>query len=158
MTTCSTDVTTELEPAAPRPRRRARYALASLAAVVALLAAACGPEQDMSDLTNRTRAAYGLGAYQQNMALYSKASAWSVQMAKQGYLSHSNLAANNPYAWRRLGENVGYGPDINTIHNALMNSAGHRANILDRSFQYFAIGIYVDGGGRMWVTQEFMQL
>ncbi|MEZ5141672.1 MAG: CAP domain-containing protein [Acidimicrobiales bacterium] len=157
MTTSSTAAVLATAAASPRPKRRMRYALASLAAAVALLAAACGPEQDMSDLTNRSRSVYGLRAYSQNMALYSKASAWSVQMARQGYLSHSNLAANNPYGWRRLGENVGYGPDVTTIHNALMNSAGHRANILDTGFQYFAIGIY-DSGGRLWVTEEFMQL
>lgn len=141
-----------------RPRRRRATALGALAATVALLAAACGPEQQMSDLLNQARASYGLGAYQQNMSLYSKASAWSVKMANDGRLSHSNLAEGNPYAWRRLGENVGYGGDVNTIHNALMNSSGHRANILDRGFQYYAVGIYTDGAGRLWVTQEFMQL
>jgi uncharacterized protein YkwD len=143
----------------PRPRRRRRAtALGALAATVALLAAACGPEQQMSDLINQARASYGLAAYQQNMSLHSKASAWSVKMAQDGRLSHSNLAEGNPYAWRRLGENVGYGADVTTIHNALMNSSGHRANILDRGFQYYAVGIYTDGAGRLWVTQEFMQL
>ena len=161
MTRSTTVATGPAETAAtsPTPRRRRRLAaLASLAAILGLLAAACGVEQDLADLTNQSRAAYRLAPYQQNMSLYSKASAWSVKMARDGRLSHSNLADGNPYAWRRLGENVGYGPDVVTIHNALMNSAGHRANILDPYFQYFAIGIYTDGAGRLWVTEEFMQL
>ncbi len=106
----------------------------------------------------RESPSYRLPALQQNMALYSKASAWSVHMAQAGGLSHSNLPDGNPYAWRRLGENVGYGPDVNTIQNALMNSAGHRANILDTGYQYFGIGIYTDASGRLWVTEEFMQV
>ncbi|MFN8040358.1 MAG: CAP domain-containing protein [Acidimicrobiales bacterium] len=161
MTCTTTAATGSADTAAPAParRRRRRFAaLATLAAVLGLLSAACGIEQQMSDLTNQARATYRLPAYQQNMALYSKASAWSVHMAQAGALSHSNLPDGNPYAWRRLGENVGYGPDITTVQNALMNSPGHRANILDSGFQFFAIGVYDDGRGRLWVTEEFMQV
>lgn len=129
-----------------------------LAALSVLLAACSAEETQMMDLVNASRSQYGLAAYQPNSSLYMKASAWAQYMGTQAHtLVHSNLAADNPYQWRKLAENVGVGGDMPQIHNAFMNSSGHRANILDRSMQYFGIGVYSDGS-RYWVTEEFMQL
>jgi hypothetical protein len=44
--------------------------------------------------------------------------------------------------------------DCSAIHNMWMNSPGHRANILNPSFRYAAIGTYVDNSG-WWATQLF---
>jgi len=47
--------------------------------------------------------------------------------------------------------NVGYG------HQALMNSPGHRANILEPRFARVGIGVYEDPRGQIWVTQMFLK-
>lgn len=50
------------------------------------------------------------------------------------------------------GENLAYAPDVETAHNGLMNSEGHRKNILDPQFHHIGIGV-IDGGvyGKMFV-------
>ena len=45
--------------------------------------------------------------------------------------------------WRWVGENVGYGPDVATVHAAFMNSPAHKANILDRDYTEVGIGAVV---------------
>lgn len=53
------------------------------------------------------------------------------------------------------GENIALAPTLETAHQSLMNSPGHRRNILDPDFGRVGIGI-VDGGiyGKMF-TQNF---
>jgi len=87
------------------------------------------------------------------------AQAWSQHLAQAGALSHRNpLSDGAPAGWRKLGENVGYGSSVDVVQGAFMNSPGHRANILDRTFNNVGIGVTVDGNGRRWVVQEFATL
>ena len=37
----------------------------------------------------------------------------------------------------------------------IMNSQGHRENLLDRNWRRIGIGIHCDSRGRFWVTQMF---
>ena len=39
--------------------------------------------------------------------------------------------------------------------NALMNSTGHRQNILDPAYEVQGIGVFVDENGTVYLTQEF---
>lgn len=50
------------------------------------------------------------------------------------------------------GENLALAPTVATAHNGLMNSEGHRANILEPSFRRVGIGV-IDNGiyGKMFV-------
>ena len=50
------------------------------------------------------------------------------------------------------GENLALAPTVTTAHNGLMNSEGHRANILEPSFRRIGIGV-IDNGiyGKMLV-------
>jgi uncharacterized protein YkwD len=53
------------------------------------------------------------------------------------------------------GENLALAPSLQVAHNGLMNSPGHRRNILDHQFGRVGIGI-MDGGIRgLMVTQNF---
>jgi len=55
------------------------------------------------------------------------------------------------------GENVAYASVISEcdyIHEMLMDSPGHRANILNASFRFVALGVYIDGTAA-WVTELF---
>jgi uncharacterized protein YkwD len=53
------------------------------------------------------------------------------------------------------GENLALAPTVQIAHTGLMNSPGHRANILRPQFGRVGIGI-MDGGRRgLMVTQNF---
>ena len=57
--------------------------------------------------------------------------------------------------FRTAGENLALAPTLQLAHTGLMNSPGHRANILRPEFGRLGIGI-MDGGFRgIMVSQEF---
>lgn len=59
------------------------------------------------------------------------------------------------YAYRSWGENIGVGPDQISLHRAFMHSEGHRANILNPSFDKVGIGLKkLDG--KLWVCVRFI--
>jgi uncharacterized protein YkwD len=56
-----------------------------------------------------------------------------------------------------VAENVAYAPTVQRMHQGLMNSPHHRANILNP--EYNAIGIAIEpGGDELYVTQDFAHL
>jgi hypothetical protein len=57
--------------------------------------------------------------------------------------------------WSQLGENVGRGGTVSSLHQAFMNSPGHRANILGE-YNYVGIGTGTKEGV-LYVTVVFMQ-
>jgi uncharacterized protein YkwD len=86
---------------------------------------------------------------------------WSWKMAKGQSLLHnpslvSNLEHAGSRAWTMIAENVGMGPagDPEALFNAYMNSAPHRANILDGSSRFLGVGT-VERGGISWNTLDF---
>ncbi len=110
---------------------------------------------------NASRAAAGLPAVRENLQLDEKADAWARHLRDVCDLSHSHLSEGAPGNWLKLGENVGYGGDIAQVHDAYMNSPGHRANILDPAFQWVGTaavwGNCPDGSHRVFTVQEFMK-
>lgn len=148
--------------AAPRRRvtRRRSALLAVLIGCAALAVSACTPESWATfDMINSARAQNGRAGVEFNGDLWFKAQAWSDRLSADGYLHHSNLADGVGHLpWRSLGENVGVGYSLGSIHNAFMGSSGHRANILNPAFNYAAVGVTQDGYGRYWVTEVFMQM
>jgi uncharacterized protein YkwD len=57
--------------------------------------------------------------------------------------------------WDAIGENVGVGSTVRSVHRALMNSTSHRRIILSRAFTSVGVGV-VRSGGRAWVTEIFL--
>ncbi len=144
-------------PATSRRRRSLRTAAVALVMVGVL--AGCTPEHVESfTLVNKERSAARLPALQANLEIGWKAQLWSEHMAKTQRLEHSTLSDGVVSNWRRLGENVGVGPSIASVHKAFMASPGHKANIVDRGFQYFGVGVAHDRSGQVWTSQVYMQL
>ena len=144
-----------------RPSRRRKVQLAGIALAAALLLGACtsGDEDHAVDLVNNARRANGKAALATNVSLIITAQAWSQNMASTQKLVHrTSLSDGAPGGWRKLGENIGYASTVDGIQTAFMNSAGHKANILDSAFNNVGIGITRDGNGRYWETQEFAAL
>jgi len=54
-----------------------------------------------------------------------------------------------------MGENVGFGSSVAQVERAFMNSAKHRANILNGTFDHVGLGV-TRSGGQVWVVQLFI--
>ena len=99
---------------------------------------------------------HGVGAgHGLHSVLTAKAEAWAQHMADTGCLCHSNLPDGVTVGWRKLGENIGRGPDLASIHQALVHSPPHYANMVDPAFHWIGVGIAY-GGGQMYVAEVFM--
>ncbi len=106
---------------------------------------------------NADRAANGLPALAWHDGLAGAAARWAAQLAAQGSLTHQDMnALLASQGLRMVAENIYMGPaDASSIESAFMNSAPHRANILNGSLTLVGIAVVVDGAGRAWAVQDF---
>ena len=120
-------------------------------------------EARMLDLLNQERAAQGLNLLRPDPELTEVARAHARDMFARGYFSHVTPDGKDPFDRIRqaqvryfiAGENLALAPTLQLAHQGLMDSPGHRANILRPAFGRVGIGI-VDGGRRgKMVTQNF---
>jgi uncharacterized protein YkwD len=120
-------------------------------------------ERQMIVLVNEERTKEGLNALVFDPSLTPVARAHSDDMFERGYFSHyspegdavSDRLKRAGITYRTAGENLALAPTLKTAHTGLMNSPGHRANILHKSYRRIGIGI-LDGGIRgLMVTQVF---
>ena len=119
-------------------------------------------EQMLFDAVNRERASVGLRQLQWDTALANAARLHTALLADNDALSHrfhgeADLQTRLRMAGARfslVAENVAQAPDVSTLHVAWMNSAPHRANILDP--QVDSIGIAIERrGDAYYATQDF---
>jgi uncharacterized protein YkwD len=113
-------------------------------------------EHYMINLINKARTSHGRAALRTSDSLSNIARKWSKNMAARNRLYHNPYLATwlKDWNWTILGENVGVGTSVLSLHKAFMASPSHRANILDRRFRNIGVGI-VSSGGRLWVTVIF---
>lgn len=114
-------------------------------------------EQDFLSRTNSLRASLGLGSLRANNELLAKARNWAQTMASSGTIFHSTLTDGVTQNWHRLGENVGMGPDVASIQDALVHSPRHYENLADSGFTDVGIGV-VRQGDVIYVSEVFMEL
>ncbi len=104
----------------------------------------------MLSLLNADRANFGLGPVAMDEILNTVAQYHAQDMAEKVYFNHINLDGWTP--WKRMayfgydyytaGENIAVGQDSpSEVEIAWMNSAGHKANILNNSFGHVGLGI-----------------
>ncbi len=114
----------------------------------------------MTRLTNLERAKAGCGALRIDSRLTAAAQAHSKDMVDRDYFSHTSPDGKGPgdraaaagYP-RWSGENIAAGyPTAAAVVQGWMNSAGHKANILN--CQSKATGVGYDSRRNMW-TQMF---
>lgn len=133
---------------------RRAAALGAIALGVMLLTGCLSEQgQQLFDLTNQERTSRGIHALANDADLNTTAQAWADHLAATGKLAHSQLRV--PAGSTVVAENVGYAGSIEQVHQALMNSAGHRQNILDRRMTRIGIGTNIDGQGRVWIVELF---
>jgi uncharacterized protein YkwD len=138
-----------------RSRRLAATPLLLVVAAVVFLTAACTEPETLRFLVNYERSSRQIGQLGEAGDLGAKAQRHSEEMAAQRDLHHSNLSSGVSSSWTRLGENVAVAPTLVAAHEALMRSAGHRANILDGRFTSLGTGAARAANGSWYVTEEF---
>src|SRR5690606_26203431 len=101
-----------------------------------------GPDNPSADaaqfvsLVNSARAKHGAPPLSVDGELASLARAWAQQMAdgvcgtkadgSPAHICHANnLSAGVSADWEKIGENVGYGPDVGSVMDAFMASSKH---------------------------------
>ena len=134
--------------------------LASLATVTLGLSAVADSASEAGFLAkiNASRAANGLAALSVDGGLRSHARNHTQDMIDAGEIYHSSgdeLKAAAGSGWSKLGENVGRGGTVDSLHKAFMASAGHKANILG-DYNYAGIGT-AGSDGVLYVTVVFMK-
>lgn len=121
-------------------------------------------ERQMFDLVNEERVSVGLVPLIWDDRLVSIARAHSAEMFKLKYFSHQSPVNGSPFdrlkaggvTYSRAGENLAYTQSVTVAHRGLMESQGHRENILRPEFANIGIGVISAGAyGRMF-TQMFL--
>ncbi|MCM2425899.1 CAP domain-containing protein [Streptomyces sp. RKAG337] len=113
-------------------------------------------------LVNAERAKVGCSPVTADPSLAKLAQAFSEDMAIRDFFDHTDPDGDTP--WDRAksagvtnlgGENIARGQaDADAVMTAWMNSAGHRANILNCDYKTLGIGVHYAPGGPWW-TQDF---
>lgn len=123
-----------------------------------------GFEYQLFDLTNATRVNHDLPILQWDEDVRETARKHSTDMAENQYFSHTNLQGQSPFdrmredeiAFTSAGENLAYGQFSSIFaHQGLMNSLGHRENILHNGFNELGIGVDFNADNQPFYTESF---
>ena len=106
-------------------------------------------EKEVFDLINRQRTSNGLSPLKIDSEVQNVARVKAQDMVKNNYFSHESPIYGTPFqmlksygiSYKSAGENIAGNSSNTGAVNAWMNSSGHRANILNSSFNYTGIGV-----------------
>lgn len=127
--------------------------------------ASISPEQQLFKLLNIERQHHRLGLLQWDSHLADAARLHTQKMARSGDISHryagepelAERARRTGILFKAVAENVALAGTPEEIHLALMNSPGHRANILNPEYNAVGVGVtQVDN--ELFVTEDFAQV
>lgn len=119
-------------------------------------------ENEVVRLVNIERGKKGLTELKSDWQLSRVARYKSEDMSKNNYFSHTSPTYGSPFemmksfgiSYKSAGENIARGQrSPKEVVDGWMNSSGHRANILNKSYTHIGVG-YVENG-RYW-TQMFI--
>lgn len=106
-------------------------------------------EQEVFNLINNQRTQNGLSALKFDSEVQKVARIKAQDMVNNNYFSHTSPTYGSPFdmlksykvSYNTAGENIAGNSSNSGAVNAWMNSSGHRANILNKSFNYTGIGV-----------------
>ncbi len=119
-------------------------------------------EQEVFNLINQQRKNNGLTALKIDNELQRVARIKAEDMVSNNYFSHQSPTYGSPFdmmksfgiSYKTAGENIAANSSNSGAVTAWMNSSGHRANILNSSFNYTGIGVVSSAKyGKMYVQQ-----
>lgn len=121
-----------------------------------------GSELELFEAANRERHRYGLVTLKWDDSLAAAARKHAAEMLKHNSVSHQFPGepslptrahqAGVRFTW--ISENVDQGGGSEIIHDRLMKSPLHRANILDRDMDTVGVGL-AQGKGHLFVVEDF---
>ena len=119
-------------------------------------------QTEMLGYINEARADANLPPLKLDAKLSEGATLKSKDMATNNYFSHESPTYGSPFEMMRslgitysyAGENIAKHMTVKSAHDGFMNSSGHRANILSKSFNKVGLG-FVKEGSYLYVTQWF---
>ena len=137
-------------------------ALAVIWTAIPALAQQSPEQQQVMDLANADRAKNGLPPFKWDPALAQAATEHAQLMAQQPALSHQypgepDLVARAGAAgahFRSIAENVALAPTPQALEQEWMNSAPHRANLLNPTMNVIGVGL-VKRGGNYYAVEDF---
>ncbi|HCC08233.1 MAG TPA: serine protease [Clostridiales bacterium] len=121
-------------------------------------------EQQMVTLVNAARAQNNVPALTVDIKLTDVARTKAQDMINNNYFDHNSPTYGSPFdmmksfgiAYSSAGENIAGNQTVQKSHDSLMNSPGHRANILNANFTHIGIGIKNGGTYGKMFTQMFI--
>jgi len=121
-------------------------------------------EQQMVTLVNQDRVKLGLKPLTVDMSLVKAARLKSQDMIDKHYTSHISPTYGSPFdmmksmgiTYNTAGENIAGAATVDRAYTNLMNSAGHRSNILSPNYTKIGIGIIQGGPYGLMITQMFI--
>ena len=113
-------------------------------------------ERRFARMANRARTNNDLTKLRLDPELSKAAKVHTREMVRKDTLYHTPTSKlyKRVTKWNSLGENVGVGSAVKSLHKAFMNSPAHRDNILHSPFEHHGVGV-IKKGDRMWVTVMF---
>lgn len=106
-------------------------------------------EKEVFDLINNQRNQNGLSALKLDTETLRVARIKAQDMVDNNYFSHNSPTYGSPFqmlnsfkiSYKTAGENIAGNSSNSSVVTAWMNSSGHKANILNSSFNYTGIGV-----------------
>ena len=113
-------------------------------------------ERGFAQKMNEERTRLGKTKLRLDPELSKAARVHTAEMTGKELLHHTSASTlrRRVVSWRILGENVGVGAEVESLHAAFMASPAHRENILFTKYRYAGVGT-AEVGGRLWVTVIF---
>lgn len=124
---------------------------------LAIFATGCTQNEaawDTAVLINQSRHASGVRDVHIDDTLVAKAQAWAEHMAATGTVSHSSLTQGVGDDWSVLAENVGWARSVEEMHSLFLDSAAHRANMLNGAYDRVGVGVAIVDG-RFYTAQVY---
>ena len=116
------------------------------------------------DLVNAERVQHGLNTLDYSTTISDTARKHSTDMAENNYFNHDNLRGDSPFDrlesdghdFNAAGENLAYGQQSSIYaHQGLMNSLGHRKNILKKEFRTLGVGVDFNEQRQPYWTENY---
>ncbi|SFE75430.1 CAP domain-containing protein [Alteribacillus iranensis] len=123
-----------------------------------------GLEYQLFDITNAARVEHNLSPLTWADHAKETARSHSKDMAENHYFDHINLEGQSPFdrmaedniRFLSAGENLAYAQFSSIYaHEGLMNSAGHRKNILGNTFTHLGVGVAFNEESHPYYTELF---